>query len=69
MPIPSSEPGKFKPAGSSGVQVDIGIGSNVFDAIAGAGKEFDRFRKERQKTLDNTASNRAVKMNKSLDES
>ncbi len=68
MPIPSSEPGKFKSAGSVGVQPDIGIGSKVFDALAETGKEFDKFRKERQKTLDNTASNRAVKMNKSLEE-
>ncbi len=56
MPIPSSEPGKFKPAGSVGVQVDIGIGSNVFDAIAGAGRAFDKLKEESQKSVDTTNS-------------
>ena len=56
MAIPSSEPGKFKSAGSTGVQVDIGIGSNVFDAIAGAGRAFDKLKEESQKSVDTTNS-------------
>jgi len=66
MAIPSSEPGKFKSAGSTGVQVDIGIGSNVFDAIAGTGKAFDNYQKERQRTLDGTAENKVAKSTRSL---
>jgi len=67
MAIPSSEPGKFKSAGSVGVQPDIGIGSEVFDALKGAGQTFDRLRQEAQKSVDTTNSYKTGSLEDELD--
>ena len=77
MPIPSSEPGKFKSAGSVGVQPDIGIGSGVFSAIAGFSKDMQRLAHKRrdeqekldqetEKALNRTARSKANLSNRSL---
>ena len=77
MAIPSSEPGKFKSAGSVGVQPDIGIGSGVFSAIAGFSKDMqklahkrrdeqEKLDRETEKALNRTARSKANLSNRSL---